>query len=268
MRTALLLCFLLAGCSSSARSGEMLSPDKYYKRDVIATVNGKVYEGVGAIPEAELYEFKPVEFRGDSDLVTMSTCEGILPKEAGWNVTTIVPTFWGWGERKITDPRKVQFTYRRTQLGKEMGYCPIVIEGLDSKQGRHSWGFFDICDGSVKNKITVECNLSIRVDQPGCDVCQSVKGALVAVRFTNINRVFFPKKYASKCMPVFCAGANVPNNCISFKDKDGNTSYYADGRRFAWQMGAQECMYRFVDSISKEESRITTIGIDEIPIRK
>lgn len=254
--TALIL--LSVGCSSTDASQNMLlSSDRYYMRDLVVKVNGKVFEGVGVLPNDDILDIE-VESRGNITLFTMSTCEGILPKDSTWNITTIVPTFWGWGERKVVNPRKVGFKYRRTQIAKEVGYCPMILESLDSKQGQHAWGFFDFNDLKSSTQMYVECNFKI-LDPSSVQVCQSKKQSAVTARFKNKNRIFFPEKQRARCMKPVCDGINISTGCVCNETK---TSCYADNTRFAWLMAPQECEYRFVDSVTKEESRLTTIGGD------
>lgn len=245
MRLWISILILLMGCSNTA---PLLNTDKFYKRDMIAIVNNRVYEGVGTLPVADQYDFI-VEARGDLDLFTMSTCEGVLSKESAWNVETTVPLFLWWGERKIVDKRKVKFTYKRSVLAKQKQYCPMILEGLDKDNGRHSWAFFDFEDNN-KEVAYSECNFETKKNN-GVGVCQTLEGSFVSLRFEKTVRVFFPTENKNFCEINKCECKD--NKC------------YADGQHFIWRVPKKENVYRFVGD---SEFRLTTIGFDDIPLRK
>ena len=216
---------------------------------MIVTVNGKTYEGVGTLPVADQYDFL-VEARGDLELFTMSTCEGALSKESAWNVTSDVPLFLWWGKRKIDDKRKVQFSYRRSVLAKERESCTMILEGLDGQNGKHSWAFFDFEDGN-KEVAYSECNFQTKKNT-GVYVCQTLEGSFISIRFERPVRAFFPTESKN-----FCAN----NKCTC---NDGKC--FADGTTFIWRVALKENEYRF--GALGDEFRLTTIGFDDIPLRK
>ena len=135
--------FILSSCGSLIKfDPTQIDPKKKYRKDMIVTVDGVVYEGFGVLPQKSTpYKFH-VEARGDLDLFTLGTCVKELPKEKAWgNVKTKVPfLFWN---REITSKREVEFEYSRDDLERRKSICRMELVGINATLGKHSFATFD-----------------------------------------------------------------------------------------------------------------------------
>lgn len=263
----LLLVFLVVGCSNLPTVkdiNDVFKADVSYKRDMIMTIDGKVYEGVAVIPfrPTGQYDFQ-VEARGDLNLFTMTTCAKHMSKESAWNVTTKVPGFLGWGERKITDKRKVTFQYSQNDLERRQEYCPMYLEGLDKFKGRHSQAFVDVIDPNHTLTGWMNCN-DMTKDYPGVSACGHKMGKLIAMTFeqkVKVFNIFDPKN--PDCPKAHVLGTKEDPITKLFKEED------FIGKQFEWRVGNNECEYIFDEYAPPfRKHRLTTVGHEEVAIRE
>lgn len=236
----ILLLFLLimvqfmSSCSTIPDVKQNLETNKFYKRDMVITVNGVTVEGVGVFKQAEVYNFE-VEARGDLDLFVLESCHRSMEKEKAWNVKKEVRR--GLWKKKITDKRSVKFTYIPTEV--EMGYCPIRLGGYEKNLGRHSWGFVDFED-SVDNLVAdLRCNGDFE-ETRGSSVCQSRRGF--------IQEIEFERKVLVDSSP----------ECMKDLPKEGT--------KFQISLPLGECVFVFMNK--KGSHRLTTLGYEDILIRE
>jgi len=159
--------FLLAAISCIPAPPN-ISPEAFYKRDMILDVNG--FKGLGAmvVPQADYYKFK-ITARGDLDLFVLSTCHRVISLEEA-------------GEGGIFgNKRKVEIKFY-PQAGIEDEACPVVLEGYELDKGRHSWGYVDFQEKKLQVLAKVRCNGEENIFK-GVSVCQSSEKTLQTITF-------------------------------------------------------------------------------------
>ena len=212
---------------------QTLNPDKFYRRDMIVSVDGHVSEGAIVVPSKEKHLFK-IEARGDLDLFTLQTCHREWTKERAWNVETRRRLFW---KRKIEHKSKVDFEYKPTRL--EKGYCPIQLGGFEKSKGRHSWAFIDFETPEAKLPAVVSCNGS-EYNSRGVTVCQSKKGLKQLITFPVEVKV------------------NPPAKCPLSK---------TEGKIFKYNIPKGRCVFAFKEKNGTRIHRLTTLDYEDILIR-
>lgn len=175
----------LTACATPgyAVENQDLSVDKFYKRDMIVTINGTTYEGVAVAPKASKYDFH-IEARGDLDMFIMSSCHKEEQKERAWNVKkTVKSGLFGWGRKKIDLKREVKFSYHPNSLERD-GDCTMELGGFENRKGRHSWAFIDFESDKYKLPATMNCNGRV-IKSKGTTVCQSRNGLIQDITFAE-----------------------------------------------------------------------------------
>jgi len=234
-----LFIIFLAGCSSLVTEpSQQLDPNTLYKRDMIVTVNGVTFEGVGVAPMLDVNQFHIIA-RGDLNLFVMSTCHRETTKESAWNVQTTVPDgLFGWGSKKVDSTREATFSYKPV-VGIEDGIaCPLELSGFD-KAGRHSWAFVDFVTKDMTLPGKIGCNGASR-DFVGVEACQSRSGLYQTIDFP---------------VPVMVSpdrGCELPAQ---------------DSGRFKFPVNKGKCVYIFKEVKGPRLARITTIGYESILVR-
>lgn len=177
---SLICSFLLSSCINTDPKNNLVT-EKFYKRDMIITVNGITGEGVLVVPFSPIYRFE-VEARGPLDMFIMSTCHREVSKEKAYNVEKTVKSGpFGWGTRKIVYKNKVTFDYI-PDSEEIMRYCPMQLAGYDRDHGKHSWGFIDFIGGEERLKGSLSCNGEVsNVDS--VSVCQARSGLIQSISF-------------------------------------------------------------------------------------
>jgi len=185
MKKLLIILFMgyLAHSCATASENQKLDSGKFYKRDMIVTVNGKIFEGFAAVPKAEKYDIH-VEARGDLDMFIMTSCHKEEQKERAWNVKkTIRSGLFGWGRKKIDLKREVSFSYYPNSLERD-GDCPMELGGYENRHGRHSWAFIDFESEKYKLPAKINCNGRV-IESNGTTVCQSRNGLIQDIEFSE-----------------------------------------------------------------------------------
>lgn len=171
----------LTACASQAVENQELKTNKFYKRDMIVTINGTTFEGVAVAPMASKYDFH-VEARGDLDMFLMTSCHKEEQKEKGWNVKKKVRSgLFGWGSKKIDLKREVKFSYIQNSLEKD-GDCTLELGGYENRKGRHSWAFIDFESEKYRLPAKMNCN-GRTIKSKGTSVCQSRNGLIQDIEF-------------------------------------------------------------------------------------
>ena len=239
--TPLLFLALLSSCSV-LRPAENpgLDVDVLYRKDMIITVNGETFEGMGTVDAAKTYNFN-VEAVGQLDMFLFSSCNREWMKERAWNVKRKVKSgLFGWGRKLRDQVKEIIFPY--TPIAEiEQTYCPVSLYAAEKSPGRHSWGFVDFRTPNFVLPAELQCNgevLSIK----GVGVCQSRKGKTQVIKFTD--EVVVPS--SSSCpMPT------------------------ERGTSFEFTLPRGECVYSFTRIKRPHlEFRLTTYGYDKIPMRQ
>jgi len=241
MKHLLVLMLLLSGCSSLAQEpNQKLSNEKFYKRDMIITVNGLVYEGTGVVPRAEKYDLR-IEARGNLDLFTMATCHKEETKEKAWNTQTVVKGgLFGWGKKTIDVKEAITFLYVPVPGMEDDGDCPMELGGYEKLQGRHSWGFLEFEGPRYTLPATLKCNGRV-INVNGVGVCQAREGLLQKIEFGEIVKP-----------------ASAAANCGFSGEKDKYEFSLAKGR----------CVAVFKGLTSNKMHKIVTLGYEDILIRE
>jgi hypothetical protein len=192
---------------------------------------------VGVLPakDSGVYDFS-VTARGDLDIFTLSTCAREQVKESAWNVKEAIPVFLGW-TRKITDRKKIKFTYQQTDLERKKIYCPIILEGLEKVKGRHSWAFLDIQDRQTTLPAYVSCNGKVDLYN-GVSICQTRKELFIQVTFTE--------------------SVIINSKCTLPEQKES--------AQFTWPIDEGECVYIFKNR-SGMAHRLTILGYTDLKFR-
>ena len=242
MRNVILVFILfLVSCSIIGPSQNPgLKTHLEYRKDMLITVNGKSFEGIGVVESADIYNFH-IESRGQLDMFLFASCNREWMKERAWNVKKKVKTrLFNWGRKLKERVKEVQFEYR--PIGEiEKTYCPVYMSGAEKKKEGHSWGFVDFRTPDLVLPAVIQCNGEIS-NIVGAGVCQSRKGKTQVIQF-NDEMVVSPD--------ASCA-------------LEGNR-----GTRFEFLLSRGLCVYRFT-RIKRPHLvfRLTTFGYDKIPIRQ
>jgi len=211
-----------------------------YRKDMLITVNGTTFEGMGVVEAAPTYNFH-VESRGQLDMFLFSSCNREWMKERAWNVQKKVSSgLFGWG-RKLKDQTK-EVTFQYTPIEQiEKTYCPVFLAGADKDKGKHSWGFVDFRTLNMTLPARLECNGEIE-NSIGVGICQSRKGKTQVIEFAEEVIV----------------------------SPDGSCELGLNrGKRFEFILPGNLCVYRFMRiKLPYLEFRLTTFGYDSIPIRQ
>ena len=166
IKTIQLMIFLaLFGCLPEPAK---VSPDVFYKRDMILEVNG--FKGLGhlTVPQSTEYDFE-VEARGDLDLFVLSSCHRVIAlEEAGGT---------------IFNKKKVKLRYVPAP-GIEDHACPVVLEGYEVDKSRHSWGWVQFQEKETQLLAKVRCNGKESTFK-GVSSCQSQAGTIQEISFEH-----------------------------------------------------------------------------------
>lgn len=253
--TALLFVLtLFSSCSTLNKISQTIDsdptkfdPDKIYRYDMLLTVNGVTYEGMGVLPNMDSFD-ATVWSRGPLDLFVLQTCARHWTKESAWDVPVEVRGFLGWGSRKIVDKRKISFTYRETDLERKMIECPMRLEGWDKYKGKHSFGWYDFEDDKDTLPAYISCNGETRKDK-GVGWCQVKTGIPIAIQFEQVVNTY------TKCI------------VDEVWEKINEDTYKHVGQRKEFKTPKGLCIFYSVDPLSKKSHRVTTHGYEVDPIR-
>lgn len=233
-----LLCLIAISCDGTDPQIDKLSPEEFYKRDMIITVNGETLEGALVAKKAENYKFN-IESRGNLDLFVMTSCHKEETKEAAWNVQkTVRSGLFGWGRKKIDVKNQVEFTHFPNAL-EAAGDCPLELAGYD-KNGRHSWGLVDFESDTYKLPAKVECN-GRTIETSGTSICQARAGLVQRISFEDY--------------------------VVLAENNDCGISHDG-GKSLEFTMPKGKCVMVFGDGARERFHKITLIGYDKIIIRE
>lgn len=224
----ILFIFFLNGCSTlSTISGP--STGAIYKNDILGTINGVAFNGVGVIPASPQYDMK-ITSRVDVDLLTIKSCHRDFSVESAIKL--------GWFESK----RSYEYIYNPMPNIEDLGSCLVHIGSYSQASGQNAWGVVDfetpdadlpaenICDGA--DKMT-----------NGVSICQAQAGLIQEIVFKT------PVKQSGKLDP-----------------KCQMTS--GDGLRWQYHMPLGECVIAFGEINEPYRiHRHDTIGFTDILIR-
>jgi len=236
----ILIALMLHGCASFVPQDiePGLEKNKHYKRDMIISEGNLSASGVIVLPKKDSYQIK-VKAKGELDLFTMESCHRVESIENAWEKLGIKPK--GWFKRKSKN--EIVTEYKPVQ-GIETGdlACPLRLAAYEKTNKRHSWGFIDFRDDSMKLEMTMKCAGVFSMER-GVSVCQSKTGTLQEIQFKK-------KVYSSK-------NGTCPELITS------------DRKTFRFKIQSGECLYRFrEDSREGHSLRLTTLGFDGILIRE
>lgn len=236
----LLILLFLFSCGSAQKILPKLSPDSFYKRDMIVTINGETFEGVGVTKEADKYDFH-VEARGDLDMFIMTSCHKEETKERAWNVKKKIRSgLFGWGSKKIDLKREVKFTFHPNSIERD-GDCTIGFGGYEaSAKGRHSWAFVDFESEKYKLPAKVNCN-GREIKSSGTTVCQARQGLIQDIEFNEETIV----------------ADN--NSCGIVVNKS---------KKYEFAVPLRKCVAIFMGVQSKKIHKLTLVGYEKILIRE
>lgn len=167
---------LISALFSCAQVDQRLDPQIYYKKDMKVRVNGYVGNGVLVVPKSSEYDIK-AWFKGEGDLVTMSTCH----REVEWE---------DLGSRE-------EFKFKPVKGMEDNGKCLMELAAYEHKRGRHSWAIIDFENTLFQLPALVKCNGST-YNSRGVTICQSKEGLYQQISFPE--PVTFSK--LSKCEPL------------------------------------------------------------------
>lgn len=153
------ICFHLLSCSSNIE--QKLDPNILYKRDMDITINGKYWNGVAVVPQADKYEIK-IRTVGRNDNFTFTTCHR---------------------EESVKNQKnEVAFTFAPRKGLEDGDSCIADMGGFDKDKGRHSWGILDFENPAYRVQATLDCN-GQSLETNGVGVCQSLAGLRQRIKF-------------------------------------------------------------------------------------
>ncbi len=204
---------------------------KFYKRDMLLTIDGTVREGVLVAPRLAQHSFD-IKSRGNLDLFTMDSCHReLVIEEAGDK---------GW----FADRRHAHVDYRPVRGIEDTGSCLVRFGGFEKAQGRHSWAVIDFEDAATTLPAQMKCN-GEEFGSNGVTICQSREGLLQQIQFFGPVIV----------TPTIACPMPVP----------------MDGKTFLFPIPRGECVYNFLEVVKPglpaREHRLTTVGYNDVLIR-
>ena len=200
---------------------------------MLITIDGVTAEGVLVVPQKDVSKMIIVA-QGDLDLFTFQTCHREEIAEDAGNVVERRGLF----RRKIVKKREIELEYRPNFIEKSGG-CPVYVGGFEQEKGRHSWGIVDFETSDSTLPADVFCNGEGKKSK-GVAICQSRVGLIQAIKFSSPVKV----KHTPAC--------------------DIGVS---EGTYFEFPIVKGQCVYAFYNP-DKKIHRLTTIGYEQIPIRK
>jgi len=228
---------ILTSCNVSTKVISEISPQVYYKKDMVFTINGVTEEGVFVSKFGEQYKID-VKAQGDLDLFRMTSCHTDEVKERAWNVKTEIPSgLFGWGSKKIDSKNEIQFTFKPRDI--ERDDCPIVLKAIEIKDGRHSDALIGFETPKHTLKSTLYCNGRI-IPVNGVGICQT--------RMELKQRVVFENE-------VLPAENNPCGVLVELK------------KEFDIFMPRGECTIVFMDKDGQTQT-LTLYGYEQIAVRK
>lgn len=214
---------LLPVLFSCATVPQTLNPALFYKRDMMLSLDGNTGEGVlvaGAAVAGVRKNFS-VTAKAPMTLYTFITCH----REVAFSNL----------------PQTVASYFTPVAGLEDQPGCGLSFNGLDEKEGQHSWGYVDFQDPQTVLPHVVKCN-GETWNSAGVTVCQSRQG--------NVQRIEFP-------VPVVVAAEP---QCPKLDA--------ADRQNFEFPLPHGKCIYRFEEISGKRQARVTTFGYESILIRK
>lgn len=234
---------------------------KMYRKDMIVTIDDKIYEGTGVLQDKETGSFKfRIETRGKQlDTFTLTTCAKELIAEKAWNVETKVPFLIFWS-RKIVEKRMYEFLYSRNNLERALALCQIRLEATTMEDGKNSYAQFDIQDYRTTLPAWLNCNTTT---EPllGVGMCDHQQQKWIQLSFNEtVLGTAIPDeegKYNADC--------KLPD---MFPNKDDPPKYFMEGQIFRFQVRPKKCIYRFESMKTGEFFRLTTFGWEDYIMRQ
>jgi len=162
----LLLILILGGCSSVQKPA--LTPEVYYKRDMIVHVNKRKYRGVFVVPKEITYNLKVIA-AGKNDIVNLLTCARDITSEK--------------------EGRSFDYPYTPRDPEERQTACRMELTSLH-KKGKHAWGMM-IVDQPEKYKLNgyLRCG-EHHILMSGVSSCQTKAGLIQALVFAEEVKVF------------------------------------------------------------------------------
>lgn len=237
------LLFLVALISGCASVPQKLDPDLRYRNDLPFCVEGYgCFEGVTVLPKLANYKFE-IAPKGDAqvDLLVVNTCnrdEGNEPGDAGY-VWDVLGLFGG---------KKKGLKYLFVPLeGKENdGDCPLVLQTLEKKLGRHAWSFIVLEHEKYQLPATLYCDGKTR-RFGGQSICQGKAGLKQWIGFDEPVMIEPGKTKAGQ-------PCDMPR-----RDETGH---------YQWKITRGECGYTIRGGASNRLHQLTAIGYEGQLIRE
>lgn len=175
---AIAFAMALTGCTTTH---QVLEEGLFYKRDIGLEINGKTYEGVTVLPDAESYAITIIP-PGEADLALISSCHretAIEKADSGWSL---------FGKKK-------KFTYQYTPVKgiEDKRVCPLRIQVFESVKGRHSWALLEKENKDYQLKFSSDCD-GKHYEFNGVGICQSKTETVQRLKF-NEPVMFAPADY-------------------------------------------------------------------------
>lgn len=217
----------MLGCSTVIP--KELDPKIYYKNDMILTVDGQSFSGVGIVKKNLQYKIR-IESRQDVDLLTITSCHRQISVESAIKV--------GWFKLK----RAYEFTYNPDDIEQD-GSCLLRFGAYNKDTGQHSWAMLDF-HGEESLPAQYSCD-GYFYSQIGVGICQSHQGLIQSIVFSS---------------PVRIAAGALSNNC--------RIPEPADKMHWTFPLPNRECVIAFQE-ISAEHRihRATLIGYEQPIVR-
>jgi hypothetical protein len=140
----------------------------------------------------------------------------------------------------LSKATKYSFTLRRLNSVERSDPCPLeLIASADSND--HTWAYFDFAAADEKLPAKIECD-GWNATYNGVSVCQSAVGLMQKISFSEPVKTSF--------------------------DADCPMPPAPDEKTFIFPINAGKCVYIFYGTTSKQFHRLTTLGWQDVWLRK
>lgn len=163
----LLFLLLFVGCAS-----QIPVADTQYRKDLLISVNGKEYRGMGVAPTAPIYKIH-IKSHAKIDYLAIETCHRSQSLEEPYHRPRI-----------IKKRKEYSFDYVPVGLEKDCGISFTVY----SKRGENSWGYIEFESTEYDLGARLECN-GIVAKGNGVSACHSKSGLIQRISFDRTVKV-------------------------------------------------------------------------------
>ena len=183
--------FYISGCATLFPSSLEKDHKIEWKKDLLMSINDKMYHGIALVPKARLYNIKIFPPVKTIDRIQWGSCHG------GDNADKAVEYgLWPWSKKQ----KYFSMTYTPKNIELDRA-CPLKITALAQKHKAMAFGMIIVPDVKphISLKATLECNRKTQLKKVGTTACQAAIKSIHRIHFDG--EVFQDARENIKCPP-------------------------------------------------------------------